>query len=89
MKGNPKFKEGDKVSFRIDDITLKGEIYIVDKWGTLDNPSDVSYDIMVLNSKHKVKVGYCDTEFEEVKEVEGPCLYKHITESLVYEEDDK
>lgn len=47
MKGNPKFKEGDKVKFSCNGKDLIGTIYIVDKYGTLDDPSDVSYDILV------------------------------------------
>lgn len=47
MKGKPKFKEGDMVEFEWKGETKVGEIYIVDKYGTFDNPSDVSYDIYV------------------------------------------
>lgn len=47
MKGNPKFKYGDKVQFTSSDGIIRiGTIYIVDKYGTWDNPSDVSYDIL-------------------------------------------
>lgn len=47
MKGNPKYKVGDKVSFKFDTDILQGEIYVVDKYGTFFDDSDVSYDIYV------------------------------------------
>lgn len=47
MKGKPKFKEGDLVTFSWRGETKVGEIWIVDKYGTFDNPNDVSYDIYV------------------------------------------
>lgn len=47
MRGNPKFKEGDKVTFKCGNKDLVGTVFIVDKYGTFDNPSDVSYDILV------------------------------------------
>ena len=48
MRGKPKFKEGEKVAFTFGNIATKeGIVYIVDKYGTFDNPTDVSYDILV------------------------------------------
>lgn len=47
MIGKPKFKHGDKVQFKISDELYVGNIYIIDEYGTWDDPSDVSYDIMV------------------------------------------
>lgn len=47
MKGNPKFKEGDRVKFICNGKDLIGTVEIVDKYGTFDNPNDVSYDIFV------------------------------------------
>ncbi len=48
MKGNPKFKIGDLVTFDFGkNNKFTGEIYIVDKYGTFEDPSDVSYDIFV------------------------------------------
>lgn len=46
MKGHPKYKVGDTVSFTINNETRNGFIYIVDTYGAfaLD---DVSYDILV------------------------------------------
>lgn len=47
MKGNPKFEYGQEVKFKCDDEEKVGKIYIIDKYGTFEDPSDVSYDIMV------------------------------------------
>ena len=46
MKGNPKFKVGDNVSFTMNNETRNGIVLIVDAYGAfcLD---DVSYDILV------------------------------------------
>ena len=67
MLGKPKFNYGDIVSFKLEDTVYIGHIYIIDKYGTFENDSDVSYDIMV-------------DEWGEKKE---KCLFKHITEKLV------
>ena len=68
MKGKPKFKIGDEVKFTLEgEGTFHGKVYIVDAYGTWDDPSDASYDIMVK-------------EYGPKKE---ECLFKHITESLV------
>lgn len=48
MLGNPKFAEGNNVRFKLaDGVERHGFIYIVDKFGTLEQNIDVSYDIMV------------------------------------------
>lgn len=47
MVGNPKYKIGDDVSFTLENDIKQGEIYIVDKYGTFEDDSDVSYDIFV------------------------------------------
>lgn len=49
MKGNPKYKQGDKVKFKFDGEYIYGDIYIVDAFGTFWDDSDVSYDIMVTD----------------------------------------
>lgn len=46
MKGKPKFKYEDKVQFTFGNQIKEGTIYIIDEYGTWDDPSDVSYDIM-------------------------------------------
>ena len=49
MRGFPKFNIGDKVHFEFNINNEKysedGEIVVVDKYGTWDDDSDVSYDI--------------------------------------------
>lgn len=48
MIGKPKYKEFDKVEFAfIDGEVHKGTVWIVDKYGTFFDKSDVSYDIYV------------------------------------------
>ena len=49
MLGKPKYKENDLVEFQWlkDKPNKVGIVYIVDKWGTLSDNSDVSYDILV------------------------------------------
>lgn len=47
MKGFPKFKIGDTVAFKFGDDVKVGIVWVVDKYGTFEDPSDVSYDIMV------------------------------------------
>lgn len=49
MVGNPKYKIGDNVSFTLEKEIKQGEIYVVDKYGTFEDDSDVSYDIFVKN----------------------------------------
>lgn len=76
MKGKPKYKYGDEVKFKFgNELEFTGVIAIIDKWGTWDDPSDVSYDILVE-----------EVHDQNHPELEGkPCLYKHITESRVIE----
>lgn len=47
MLGKPKFKYGDLIEFRFGSETKTGKVYIIDKYGTFFDDSDVSYDIMV------------------------------------------
>lgn len=47
MLGKPKFAIDDVVRFRIADRTLIGTIVVIDEYGTWEDASDVSYDIMV------------------------------------------
>jgi hypothetical protein len=53
MIGRPKYKIGDKVSFSFLEGTKHGIIFIVDKYGTFEDDSDVSYDIMVEDTLYK------------------------------------
>jgi len=61
MIGQPKFKEGDKVKFIIDNQELVGEVYIIDAYGTFEDDSDVSYDVMV-------KDNLCDCLYKHITE---------------------
>ena len=73
MKGKPKFKEGQRVKFDFGkEGFFEGNIYIIDKYGTFEDPSDVSYDIMVEPEDSK---GKFDTQ----------CLFKHVSEKYVEE----
>ena len=47
MIGKPKFKYNDDVKFIFNSETKYGKIYIIDKYGTFEDDSDVSYDIFV------------------------------------------
>lgn len=47
MKGYPKFEYNQKVQFNFNNAVKEGYIYIIDKYGTFEDNSDVSYDIMV------------------------------------------
>lgn len=49
MLGKPKYHENDLVEFQWlkDKPNKVGIVYIVDKWGTLSDNSDVSYDILL------------------------------------------
>lgn len=46
MVGKPKYKYGDKVSFKLNDKKIVGIVYIIDSYGTFFDDSDVSYDIL-------------------------------------------
>lgn len=51
MLGHPKYTYEDKVRFQIlidDEMReFEGKVYIIDEWGTFQDNSDVSYDIIV------------------------------------------
>ena len=76
MKGHPKFNCGDTVKFKLEDKEYIGEIWIVDKYGTWDDPSDVSYDILV-------KVAFKEGDKCYTPNGNNDCLFKHIPEKLV------
>ena len=46
MRGKPKYNYGDVVKFKCGDDIKEGIIAIIDRWGTFEDNSDVSYDIM-------------------------------------------
>lgn len=47
MLGKPKYKLFEKVCFEFDNDVKIGSIYVVDKYGTCEDETDVSYDILV------------------------------------------
>ena len=53
MKGKPKYKLGDVVKFSLNGIVKTGEVYIVDAYGTFEDPSDASYDVLVENDEER------------------------------------
>lgn len=78
MIGKPKYNCKDMVKFKLEDKEYIGEVWIVDKYGTWEDPSDVSYDILVENA---FKEG--DKHYKPGKD--NSCLFKHITENLIIE----
>ena len=52
MLGQPKYRYGDIVRFDFDGKEKTGMVAIVDRWGTFENNTDVSYDI--LNKEEKM-----------------------------------
>ena len=76
MIGKPKYNCTDFVKFKLQDKEYVGEVWIVDKYGTWEDPSDVSYDILVEDA---FKEG--DEHYKPGKD--NSCLFKHISESLV------
>ena len=51
MKGHPKYQYGNPVKFELNGEIKEGTVYIIDKYGTFEDDSDVSYDILVKNEK--------------------------------------
>ena len=51
MKGNPKYQYGNPVKFELNGEIKEGTVYTVDEYGTFEDDSDVSYDILVKNEK--------------------------------------
>lgn len=47
MRGKPKFDFDEEVAFTVDGKEKVGKIFIIDKFGTFFDDSDVSYDILV------------------------------------------
>lgn len=47
MIGYPKYYLGQKVKFKIDNVTKTGTIDIIDSHGTFEQQYEVSYDILV------------------------------------------
>lgn len=51
MKGHPKYQYGNLVKFELNGEIKEGIVHIIDKYGTFEDDSDVSYDILVRNEK--------------------------------------
>lgn len=70
MIGKPKYKVGDRVSFKIkddgEDFIVSGKVYIVDAYGTFEQNEEPSYDVMAEESHY---------------DKDSSCLYKHVRES--------
>lgn len=53
MLGHPKYNYGDIVVFKLNDKEITGSVFIIDRYGTFEDKSDVSYDIMTLDCLYK------------------------------------
>lgn len=73
MRGHPQFHKEQPVWFNLDGKHYTGSVFVVDNYGTFEDPSDVSYDILVDNWSHP------DTP-DKIEQ----CVFKHITEKLVH-----
>lgn len=68
MIGNPKYKQGQLVKFSLQENIKEGIIYIVDKYGTFEDDSDVSYDILVTDENCLYKHVREDSILEKTQE---------------------
>ncbi len=53
MKGKPKYKCGETVSFKLGDEVISGTIEIIDMYGSYFDDTDVCYDILANNILYK------------------------------------
>lgn len=74
MLGKPKYTRGLNVEFYLEGKRYKGDIYIIDSYGTFEDDSNVSYDVMVNN--------YGENNDQE-------CLFKHLNERMLLHKLDK
>lgn len=63
MKGHPKFNYNDEVKFNLDGEIKKGIIYVIDKYGTFEDDSDVSYDVLVENENERCLYKHINEKF--------------------------
>ena len=49
MKGYLKYEYGNPVKFEFNGEIKEGIVYIIDRYGTFEDDSDVSYDFLVEN----------------------------------------
>ena len=71
MLGKPIFKFGDIVTFNFGDIIKKGIIVIIDDYGTFEDNTDVSYDILIKeeNNLYKhIREDFVIKKIDEVKD---------------------
>ena len=63
MKGRPKFNYNDEVKFNLDGEIKKGIVYVIDKYGTFEDDSDVSYDVLVANENERCLYKHINEKF--------------------------
>lgn len=54
MLGKPKYKAGDAVEIKVNNLVHTGTIAVVDAYGTFEYTKDVSYDIWLEEDGHRV-----------------------------------
>ena len=76
MLGKPKYNYGDIVKFKFNDDVKEGIIAIIDRWGTFEDDSDVSYDIM--NKEENILYKHFGEKFviEKIGEVPEEEIWK-------------
>lgn len=47
MLGKPKYKYGEQIHFKFNEMVKMGKIFVVDSYGTFFQTEEPSYDIMV------------------------------------------
>ena len=62
-KGFPKFNYNDEVKFNLDGEIKKGIVYVIDKYGTFEDDSDVSYDVLVANENERCLYKHINEKF--------------------------
>ena len=76
MRGFPKYKIGDVVRFRFRDEEKTGIVAIIDAFGTFEDPSDVSYDIMSKDENALYKHLIEPRVIEKIGEVDPGVIWK-------------
>lgn len=71
MLGRPKFEYGDKVKFTINNEEKTGSIYIIDRYGTFEDDSDVNYDI--INDDETCLYKHINEKYVELIEAKEKC----------------
>ena len=69
MLGKPIYKFGDIVKFNCGDIVKQGIIVIIDEYGTFEDNSDVSYDILIKEENTLYKHFREDTILQKIGEI--------------------